>query len=423
MAQLKQSRRWIKRLLSIRNALPAFLGMNLLLGSAWAQKESVLYSFCAQSGCTDGEYPYAGLVFDKKGNLYGTTYAGGLSGFAGTVFAVTPSGKESVVHSFCAGGPPCNDGASPEAGLIFDTKENLYGTTAAGGTGCSGGGGCGTVFKVRLSGKQSVLYSFQGDPDGAYPDAGLIFDTKGSLYGTTTEGGASSECDSNGCGTVFKVTPSGKESVLYSFCGQSNCTDGANPIGGLIFGTKGDLYGTTYAGGDPGPGTVFKLTPSGKEIVLYTFCLQAACADGEFPFAGLVFDTKGNLYGTARQGGAFKEGVVFRLTPSGKETGLYSFCRQSGCADGAFPDAALVFDKKGNLYGTTVYGGAFKHGTVFKITPSGKESVLYSFCRQSKCTDGADPYGGLIFDKKGNLYGTTSGGGAFAGGTVFKLVP
>jgi uncharacterized repeat protein (TIGR03803 family) len=332
-----------------RNATLAFLAVNLLLGAAWAQKETVLYSFCSQNECTDGAGPYGGLVFDKKGNLYGTAIGGGDYGY-GAVFKVAPSGNETKLYSF-SGSP---DGASPYAGLVFDTKGNLYGTTYYGGPSTHG-----TVFKVAPSGGETVLYSFTGGTDGAYPYAGLVLDKKGNLYGTAQQGGG------NNLGTVFKVTPSGKEKVLHSFTRGS---DGGNPYAGLIFDKKWNLYGTTEQGGGNSEGTVFKVTPSGKETVLYSFCSETKCVDGQEPYAGLVFDKKWNLYGTTEQGGGNRNGTVFKVAPSGQETTLYNFCSQSGCTDGAYPFAGLVFDKKGNLYGTTEEGGN-GYGTVFKLVP------------------------------------------------------
>jgi uncharacterized repeat protein (TIGR03803 family) len=204
----------------------------------------------------------------------------------------------------------------------------------------------------------------------------VVFDQKGNLYGTTTGGGAHGE------GVVFKLTPTGKETVLYSFCGKTNCTDGASPVAGLIFDQKGNLYGTTVRGGlhnvectDAGDrtcGVVFKLTPKGEETVLHRFCAQTNCVDGDEPSAGLVFDQKGNLYGTTFSGGAHGDGTAFKLTPTGKETVLYSFCGKTNCTDGQGPMAGLIFDQKGNLYGTTYDGGAHVEGTagaVFKLTP------------------------------------------------------
>ena len=250
-----------------------------------------------------------------------------------------------------------------------------------------------------------MLHSFAGGTDGAYPAAGLVFDKKGNLYGTTKEGGGHN-------GTVFKLTPSGKETVLYNFSGNS---DGYYPEAGLILDAKGNFYGTTTLGGGYFGGTVFKVTPSGKEAVLYRFCSQNNCTDGSTP-GGLVFDANGNLYGATNSGGGTNNGTVFKLTPSRKETVLYSF---TGGTDGAFP-SGLVLDEKGSLYGTTAQAGANRGGTVFKVAPSTrKETVLYSFTG----ADGANPRAGVAFDKQGNLYGTTYYGGTNNNGIVFKLVP
>jgi uncharacterized repeat protein (TIGR03803 family) len=380
--------------------------VNLLLGAALAQRETVLYSF---TGSPDGAGPYAGLVFDKKGNLYGTTKYGGTASY-GTVFKVTTSGKETVLYSFTGE----SDGAYPYAGLVFDAKGNLYGTTFNGGGGYSYCDlGCGTVFKVYpSSGKEVVLHRFCLQPnnckDGAEPWAGLVFDGRVNLYGTTYYGGAHMD------GTVFKVQTSGREMVLYSFCSQSKCADGGQPVGGPALDKEGNLYGTTYSGGAYDLGTVFEVTSSRQETVLYSF---AGFPDGASPNAGLVLDKEGNLYGTTVYGGTAFDGTVFEVTPSGQETKLYSF---TGDPDGAYPYTGLVFDKEGNLYGTTAVGGAANLGTVFKVTPSGQETVLHSF---TGAPDGAYPYPVLVFDGRGNLYGTTYEGGAYNGGTVFKLVP
>jgi uncharacterized repeat protein (TIGR03803 family) len=321
---------------------------------------------------------------------------------------------------------------------------------------------------------ESVLYNFcsQGGvycTDGIQPSAGLIEDASGNLYGTTKGGGStnSSDCNVGSCGygTVFKLTPGGSgytKTVLYNFCSQTYCTDGASPYAGLIEDASRNLYGTTYNGGANGGGTVFKLTPSGNgytESVLYDFCSQsqgsAACTDGVNPYAGLIEDASGNLYGTTNLGGTgvplvnggYAYGTVFMLAPSGSGynyTVLYNFCPPSStafCTDGAAPNAALIEDASGNLYGTTALGGtgtqnciALGCGTVYKLSPNGSgyvETVLYSFCSQggSNCTDGAYPYCAvLIEDSSSNLYGTTSTGGVNSCdtpgcGTVFKLAP
>jgi uncharacterized repeat protein (TIGR03803 family) len=377
----------LRRTSLMKRSAMLLLVFGVLLGAAWAQTQSVLHNFCARAGCADGEFPYAGLVFDQEGNLYGTTERGGaqIDGYGtGVVFRVSPQGKETVLYTFCPQ-TGCTDGNWPLDGLVFDQKGDLYGTTYYGGA-----YGNGTVFKLTPKGKEAVLYSFcpQGGfscTDGEGPWAGVVFDQKGNLYGTTLKGGAAynSDCDF-GCGVVFKVSPEGNETVLYSFCEQANCADGAQPYAGVVLDQKGNLYGTTYSGGnnknricDPaGCGLVFKLTPEGKETVLHRFCAESKCVDGLGPAAGVVFDQKGNLYGTTYSGGAYSNrtcssgcGVVFKLTPKGKETVLYSFCAQNNCADGALPSAGLILDQKGNMYGTTRDDGAHSGGVVFKITP------------------------------------------------------
>ena len=383
-----------------------------------AQTLTTLYSFAGPP--SDGATPTAGLIAGAAGDLYGTTEFGGGSGCqspigngCGIVFKLTPSGTETVLHSF-TGSP--SDGANPFAGLIAHAAGNLYGTTALGGASDDG-----TVFKLMPSGTETVLYSFTGSPsDGAIPTAGLIADPAGNLFSTTHVGGAS------GDGTVFKLTRSGTETVLHSFTGGG---DGAISTAGLIPDPAGKLFSTTHVGGASGNGTVFKLTRSGTETVLHSF---TGGGDGAVPIAGLIADAAGNLYGTTFTGGGSGCGgsgcgTVFKLTRSGTESVLHSFTGSFG--DGAGPDAGLIADAAGNLYGTTEFGGGSIGcrstigngcGTVFKLTPSGTETVLYSFTGGG---DGAEPFAGLIADAAGNFYGTTSQGGASNDGTVFKLTP
>jgi uncharacterized repeat protein (TIGR03803 family) len=310
-----------------------------------------------------------------------------------------PAATEKVLHSF-AGGP--SDGANPKAGLVEGSDGNFYGTTYKGG-----GPGLGTVFKITPAGAETVLYSFTGS-DGAKPRASLIEGSDGNFYGTTLQGGVFFG------GTLFKVTPGGAESVLYSFCSQTACTDGHHPAG-LVEGSDGNFYGTAYEGGK-GQGTVFQVTPSGGERVLHSFA--AGSGDGAFPQGGLIEGSDGNFYGTTVGGGAFSQGTVFMVTPGGAETVLYSFGRYAG--DGAHPNAGLIEASDGNFYSTATFGGASGNGAVFKVTPGGAESVLYSFTGGS---DGGFPLSGLITDARGNLYGTTSRGGASGKGTVFKITP
>ena len=374
-----------------------------------AQTFTVLYTF---TGGADGGSPYAGVVLDGAGNLYGTTTAGGSGVFdcptgCGTVFKVDATGDETVLHSF---GETNTDGAFPFYGyLVRDGAGNLYGTTDYGGI-----HGSGTIFRVSPTGKE-VFFSFNGS-DGGFPFAGLVADTSGNFYGTTYVRGTG--CLPYGCGTVFKINSKGKESILYSFTGAP---DGDNPFAGLVRDSAGNLYGTTITGGTNGAGTVFKVDTTGKETVLYSFCSNA-CQDGEIPYSALIRDNAGNLYGTTLAGGMFGSGTVFKLDSTGVETVLYNFCSQSGCTDGSQPYAGLVRDAAGDLYGTTYGGGANQAGTVFEVDKTGKETVLYSFCSLPGCADGGLPYAGLARDNAGNLYGTTSNF-AEAYGTVFKIAP
>jgi len=309
-----------------------------------------------------------------------------------------------------------SDGYEPIASLIFDQSGNLYGTTSQGGSASSG-----SVFKLTPNGDgtwtQSVLYSFQGGTDGAHPAARLIFDQSGNLYGTTAFGGSTNQ------GTVFELTPSGgswTETVLHTF---GNSGDGAQPFAGLVFDSVGNLYGTTEKGGAHGGGAVFKLTPNAAESVLYSFCSVTKCGDGKGPMAGVILDRSGNLCGTTQFAGANGDGVVFKLTPrthgSWKETVLHSFIG----SDGSQPIAGLIFDASWRLYGTTLGGGAHSDGVVFKLTHqangSWAEKVLHSFSG----SDGVNPADSVIFDQSGNLYGTTTVGGAGGFGVAFKLAP
>jgi uncharacterized repeat protein (TIGR03803 family) len=369
--------------------------------AAPAQTFKVLHQFKSGFG---GINPEAGVVLDATGNLYGTTLNDGALA-SGTVFKLSAGGKEKVLYSFAGIG---GDGAFPYYGsLVRDSSGNLYGTTDQGGTYdqvCLFG--CGTVFKIDASGKETVQYRFTGaNGDGYGPFQGLVRDSSGNLYGTTLFGGA------GGSGTVFEVDPTGKETVVYSFTGSA---DGGLPGSGLIRDAKGNLYGTTSSGGSSFAGTVFTVDPSGHETVLYSFLDST---DGGVPEAGLIRDSAGNLYGTTLLGGTASQGTVFKLDPSGTETVLYSF---TGGADGGSPsEGSLLRDSAGNLYGTTPQGGASDFGVVFKLAPTGKFTVLHSFSGR----DGKIPYGTLVRDKAGNLYGTTYEGGAFGGGVVFKIAP
>lgn len=362
----------------------------VLAQSAQAQGYKVLYSFRNQSS------PEAALLRDRVGNLYGTTTHGGKYG-QGTVFKLKATGELIILHKFTGG----TDGGEPYAGLIRDKVGNLYGTTY------------GTVFELNRAWHETVLNN--GSTTSFY--AGLIMDNAGNLYGAGALGGT------DHYGAVFELSLSNgswTEKLLYSFAGPG---DGATPRGTLVMDDSGNLYGTTF--GDNGTeslGTVFKLDKTGHETVLHNFDGQ----DGEKPLAGLIQDKAGNLYGTTSKGGGSNNaGVVFKVNKKGILTVLYSFAGFP--SDGDYPAAGLVMDKAGNLYGTTVEGGSSGNGTVFKLDTTNKETVLYSFTGKA---DGGNPYGGLIMDRAGNLYGTTSRGGDLSCGNhrigcgvVFKLTP
>jgi uncharacterized repeat protein (TIGR03803 family) len=413
----------------------------------------VLHSFAGHP--TDGAGPYAGLIRDAAGNLYGTTGYGGAHG-SGTVFKLSPGGAEKVLYSFAGFD---TDGAGPNS-LIRDTAGNFYGTTAIGGNAnvavCDPTTGCGTIFKLSPSGTETLLYTFSDNGNGVYPN-GLIQDATGNLYGTANRGGFS---DFNsfvcwhpdqveGCGTVFKLGPAGTFTVLHTFIPPPDGNDGANPSAGLTRDAAGNLYGTTASGGANstsacsglnGCGVVFKLSPNGTETVLHSF---TGGRDGAVPSASLMRDAAGNLYGTTGYGGAESSacnyfgvpgcGVVFELircssAPSGYEFKvLYRF---TGGADGGSPQAGLVQDAAGNLYGTTFEGGAKSSacsyfgttttcGVVFKVSPTGTETVLHTFTG----ADGGNPFASLIQDAAGNLYGTAFEGGASGNGVVFRVAP
>jgi uncharacterized repeat protein (TIGR03803 family) len=447
---LSQGEEFMSRNKSLGNLSVALLliaAIMLVAPGAWAQNSyKTLHRFKQDKGGVD---PIGSVIFDQSGNLYGTTMFGGEVDY-GTVFKLIPqsdgSWSENVLYSFCSR-TSCASGAYPYASLVFDAAGNLYGITELGGA--NGGG---TVFKLMPNSDGtwtgSVLYSFcsaTNCADGGTPIGSLILDQSGSLYGTTSEGGAGQYGVG---GTVFKLTPNSNgtwtESTLYHFCSLTNCSDGANPLSVLIFDAAGNLYGTTYRGGgssrcNGGCGVVFKLTPDSgggwTESVPYSFCPLDKCRDGSGPAAGLIFDQAGNLYGTASYGGdpACNDGggcgVVFELTRnkngSWTEQVLHSFRGRNG----AEPNG-LTFGPAGSLYGTTRWGGELSGcfagcGVVFKLAPNSnggwKETVLHTFFDHP----GANPdLGSLIFDANGNLYGETAGDGNIQTyGSVFEISP
>jgi uncharacterized repeat protein (TIGR03803 family) len=363
-------------------------------GRASGQTLTTLWSFSVSDG--NGQAPLAGLVQSSDGNFYGTTKYGGNTNLngglgVGTVFRITPSGSLTSLHSFSGG-----DGAEPYAELVQGSDGNFYGTAYYGGASTNCFNGCGTVFQISPGGSFSNLYSFSGN-DGAAPRAGLVQGRDGNFYGTTQGGGANYD------GTIFRISPTGIFTNLYSFSGS----DGAEPYAGLVRGSDGNFYGTTFLGGVSNIGTVFRISPSGSFTNLYSF-ISGFPGDG--PYAGLVQGSDGNFYGTTSGGGTTDAGAVFRISPSGSFTNLYSFFGF------AAPRAELVQGSDGNFYGTTVGGGTNSClcGTVFRISPSGSLTNPYSFNNDS---NGALPDARLVQGSDGNFYGTTH----FGPGTVFKL--
>jgi uncharacterized repeat protein (TIGR03803 family) len=399
-----------KQFSSIASVILAVMAMTLMsASSSSAQKYKTLHTF----GGTDGQTLRDGLIFDGAGNLYGTAELGGSGD--GVVFELSPNSNgrwtETVLHTFTY-----SDGAAPYAGVIFDASGNLFGTTESGGA-FQGG----TVFKLTPNSDgtwtESVLHSFDGT-DGAVLNGGLVFDQAGNLYGTTDDGGDS------GKGVAFQMIPNSDgtwtEKVIYSFTSRPG---GYNPNASLILDSAGNLYGTTYNGGRYGGGVVFKLTsnPDGSwtETTLHT---GGRGKDGSGSQAALIFDRAGNLYGTDFYGGAHGWGTVFELTPNSNGQWTEHTLHQFSGADGGQPYAGLSFDATGNLYGTTTVGGAHNYGVVFKLTPAShgwKYRVLYAFTNKP----GSSPWGSVTFDGAGNLYGTTRGDNITTVGTVFEIMP
>ena len=367
------------------------------LNSAGA--ETVLHSFDQ----TDGLEPNGSLLLDGGGNLIGTTQAGGTK-HSGLIYRLTQAGQETVLYAFSG---HVNNGNYPNSGVTQDGAGNLYGTVASGG-----GGQFGFVYKLDSQNQLTVLYKFQGGNDGGEPDAGVILDAAGNLYGTA------GCCGLNSGGVIYKLTPAGDESVLLNFgvAGRK----GTGPTG-LIFGANGNLYGVTTDGGAGGEGIVYSLNRAGQETVLYSF---PDSPGGYDLTTSLASDPSGNLYGVNLFGGlpGFGQGVVYRISPTGQETVLYAF---EPDPDGFFASSGVVFDAAGNLYGETSLGGEYGAGTVYKISSQGAETILFSFGAQLSAT-GQNPEGGLALDADGNLYGTAIGGGGDGGlvaGIVFRLDP
>lgn len=370
--------------------------MLLVFGITGSSAAGQVFTTLAYFNRSNGARPYSSLVQGLDGNLYGTAYQAGAYGY-GTVFRIATGGEITSIHSFAT-----FEAGYPFGGLFLAQSGDFYGTT-------SGGGSFGTAFKISPEGSLTTLYDFclRGPCTGGEGPADSLVQTQnGNLYGTTYEGGA------DGFGEVFVITPDGNQATLHNFTGGS---DGSYPFAGVVQGTDGNLYGTTYGN------TVFKITPGGILTTIYQFCLvDPSCSDGANPAANLIQGADGNFYGTTYGGGTYTAGTVFRITPAGTLTTLYSFCNVptgDPCRDGDGPRASLIQATDGNFYGTTMYGGAHDFGTIFKITSTGELTTLHSFQQ----TGGSYPQGGLFQGTDGSFYGTTSDYGLQGAGTVFRV--
>jgi uncharacterized repeat protein (TIGR03803 family) len=377
--------------------LTAAMALSTQSPEAHAQTFTLLHTFTGAAD--DGDYPQGAPVRDPKGNLYGVALGGTFG--RGVVFKVSGTRQETVLYSFTG----LSDGDIPDSISFDDSVDSLFGTTYQGGA-----NGFGTVFTLDAEGSETVVYSFCPSKPctaGAFPVGGVIQDND-NLYGITVAGGDFS-CTLTGCGTVFEINRKGIQTGLHTFTGS----DGDSPSGQIVRDKSGNLYGATAFGGAYGYGTVFKLAATGQESVIYSF---SGAADGSEPYGGLSQDAEGNLYGTTSQGGEYNYGTVFKVTRLGEYVVLHSF---KGGSLGAFPYAGVITDEQGNIFGTTYQGGSDNYGTVFKIDFSGDLTMLHSFSGKK---DGAYPYG-VIKDGNGTLYGTTYQGGAYNYGTVFELGP
>ena len=382
-----------------------------------AVSQSVIYSFCAVASCTDGSSPYAGLMQAADGNFYGTTNRGGASN-AGSIFKIALNGAFTPLYSFSGANA---DGGYPMSGLVQGPDGNLYGL-AADGTNASYGG---TFFMITPGGTLTTIFDFcpasnnNVCPNGSGLLGGLTLGSDGNFYGTTYYGGANND------GTVFQITPAGALTTLYSFCSQSKCADGQYSQATLVQASDGNFYGTTYYGG-LGQGTVFKISTTGEFSTVADLC-ASACATGEIPYAGVIQGSDGNLYGTTPLGGNESDcvgtsfsgcGAVFEVTLAGVASAVHDFAP----TDGTTPEAALMQASDGNYYGAARAGGTASMGTVFKVTPTQGFAVTYDFCTQNAaCPDGDQPVAPLLQGSDGNLYGTTLAGGADTEGVVYKI--
>ena len=410
---------------------------------AQAQVFTVIHDFVTADGPNTAQ---SGLIQATNGYFYGTTYNGGANG-EGSVYVMTPAGKVSTLYSFCAPGTAgnCVDATNPGP-LTLGSNGKIYGTTNGGG-----GESVGVVYEMTPAGSASVLSNFCGlSPDGdnacgAYPAGALVQATNGAFYGVAEYGGPL------GQGVVFEVPPGGTtETIATLGCITGNCNGGVEVVAGLIQGADGNFYGTSAEGGT-GPfgagqagGSIFQMMPNGTLTTIYSFCSLSDCTDGQYPLGALIQGPHGNLYGTTAYGGTGTAcstepgisgcGTIFEITTTGTLTTLYNFCSQSGCPDGQLPAAGLIMGSDGNFYGTTEEGGTASSarcsdnycGTIFQITPGGALTTLFSFCTNKAggglCTTGGGPVAQLMQATNGDFYGTTTQAGTDSNnGTVFRL--
>lgn len=362
-----------------------------------AAQTTVIHSFAGPP--SDGQIPLGGLLQDSLGNLYGTTVLGGADNF-GALYEISTTGSEKLTYSFTGQA----DGAYPAGVLVSDRAGNLYGTSSG-----LPPNNAGTVFEVTPAGIEKTLHTFTAAPDALMPQNGLIW-KNGVLLGTSQSGGTDS------LGTVFAVTKMGDEKIIHNFSGYPS--DGVFPLVPLALDSKGNLFGTAFEGGIyyAGQGAVFEITADGAERLLHSF---AGGTDGFWPQSPVILDAEGNLYSTTGGGGPNGGGTVFEMHPAGAKKIVYSF---TGGADGGTPSGAIVRDEKGNIYGTTFYGGdsTCQCGVVYEIDAHGKQRVLHAFTSNP---DGAYPSEGLVLGPTHILYGTTRYGGTYGFGTVFQVIP
>ena len=405
------------RLSVAASALVFALALIALTISAKGQAVTIIHNFVA----TDGTNPFAGLTQSSNGTLYGTTANGGNNG-QGSLYEIDPLGNETVLHSFLDPNVP-SDGYSPYAPVTQAANGNFYGTTIFGGTDANG-----IVYELSSQGQYTVLHNF-GDGsvtnDGMKPQARIIQGADGLFYGITTLGGSTAN-EPNGGGTVFQMTPAGGITIIHAFADGSVANDGINPIGGLVQGPDGTLYGAApynIFGGTSG--SIFSVTPQGVYAVLHRFADGSVQNDGATPNGDLVQGADGNFYGTTEFGGSRNDGTVYKITPQGQVTILHSFLDGSIMNDGTFPTSGLVLASDGNFYGMTSAGGALNLGTIFKVTPQGAVTILHSFMDGTIPSDGfqssQSATGQLVQGSDGNLYGATHNGGGFGYGTVFQV--